>query len=216
MPRDEVIDAQACGPGAAVLVVPLEIDHVLAGHDLARLGDQKAVHLERACRPGVEDQTLTFYAVLVGQPAAALDPGLGLFLRCQRPAQKSLNLVLAVDNEGVVLAIDLADEDARPVAEAQIGEGRLGHQVVHGEPERHVRALGPEQSQVRTRRGRPYGRAVDGRLQHGFCSHPAALGQSTSNQFASGVWRPEMWISASGMKMMSVFSSMKVSTPLLE
>jgi hypothetical protein len=48
-----------------------------------------------------------------------------------------------------VLAIDLAGEDARPVTEAQMGEGRLGHQVVHGQTESHVRVLRPEQLEIR-------------------------------------------------------------------
>src|ERR1700704_6239228 len=45
MLRDEVIDAQTHGARAAVLVMALEVDRVLALHDLARLRDQEAVHL---------------------------------------------------------------------------------------------------------------------------------------------------------------------------
>jgi hypothetical protein len=82
---------------------------------------------------------------------AAFDPGFGLGLRGQGPAQEALNLVVAVDREAVVLAIDLAGEDARPVAEPQLGEGGLGHQVAHRQTERDIRARRLEHLQVRVR-----------------------------------------------------------------
>ena len=142
--RDEVIDTQTHGPRAAVLVVALEVDRVLAFHDLARLRDQKAVCLGRTRRPCVEDQAIAGPAVLERQPSTAFDPGLGFFLRGHGPAHESLNLILAVDREVVVFAIDLAGEDARPVAKPQICKGWLGHQVVHCQTERNVRVLRPE------------------------------------------------------------------------
>jgi hypothetical protein len=37
-----------------------------------------------------------------------LDPGLGVFLRGQSPTHEALNLILAVDREVVMVAIDLA------------------------------------------------------------------------------------------------------------
>src|SRR5262245_31398065 len=126
----------------------LEIDRVLACDDLARRGNHKAVDRRRACGPSVEDHVVAVQAVLVGKLATAFDPGFGPVLRGQRPAEKSLNLIFVVNHEGVVLAIDLTDENARPVAETQVGEGRLGHQVAHGKPESHIGALGPEQPQA--------------------------------------------------------------------
>src|SRR4051812_15155183 len=138
MLRDEIIDAQAHGARAAILVVAFEVDSVLALHDLTRLRDQEAVHLGRVRRPGVEDQAIAVPAVREGHRAAAFDPGLGFFLRGHGPAHESLNLILAVDREVIVLAIDLAGEDARPVAEPQIGKGWLGHQVAHGQTQRNV------------------------------------------------------------------------------
>src|SRR6476646_8516607 len=125
MLRDEVIDAQTPRARAAVLVVALEVDRVLALHDLARLRDQEAVHFGRVRRPGVEDQAITVPAVGEGHRAAAFDPGLGFFLRGHGPAHESLNLILAVDREVIVLAIDLAGEDARPVAEPQLAKAGL-------------------------------------------------------------------------------------------
>ena len=146
-----MIDAQSRRPDAAVLVEALEIDRILAFDDLARLAEQEAVHLARVRCPRVEDHAIAVQAVREGQCPAAFHPGLGFFLRGQGPAHESLDLVVAVDREAVMFAIDLADQDARPIAEAPIGEGRLRHQVVHSEPKGHERALGPEQLQVRGR-----------------------------------------------------------------
>src|SRR5262245_65656570 len=106
MPRDEVIDAQARGPRAAVLVVALEVARVLAVDDAARLRDQEAVGFGRARRPGVEDHAVAVPAVLEGEPVTAFDPGFGFFFRGQRPAHEALDLVVAVDREAVVLAVD--------------------------------------------------------------------------------------------------------------
>src|SRR3954463_16228148 len=125
MLRDEVIDAQTHRARAAVLVMALEIDRVLALHDLARLRDQEAVHRGRVRRPGVEDQAIAVPAVGEGHRAAAFDPGLGFFLRGHGPSHETLNLVPAVDREVIMFAIDLAGEDARPVAEPQIGKAGL-------------------------------------------------------------------------------------------
>src|SRR5262245_37520778 len=178
----------------------LEVDRVLACDDLTRRGNHKAVDSRRACSPGVEDHAVAVQAVLVGKLAAALDPGLSLFLRGQRPAEKSLNLILFVDHEAVVLAVDLTDEDARPVAETQVGEGWLGHQVAHGKPKRHVGALGPEQPQAQTRRGRTRRVACCDRLQHWALLHHALLRHCRMSQDASGVCRPETLFAASAAR----------------
>ena len=79
--------------------------------------------------------------------AAALDPGFGLVLVGEGPAHEALHLVVAVDREAVVAAIDLADQNARPVAEFQVGEGGLDHQVTDREPERRGRIRGLEDTQ---------------------------------------------------------------------
>src|SRR5262245_48692462 len=168
MARDEIVDPQANRPGAAILVVALEIDRVLAIDDFARLGQQEAIDLERACRPSIEDDAVARRAVAVGQSGAAFDPGLGLVLRGHRPAQKSLNLVRAVQREVIMLAVDLADEDTRPVAEALAGEGRFRHQMAHGESEREVGAGGPQQPQLSSRCGPTRGLVLVCRLQHGL------------------------------------------------
>src|SRR5262245_28189392 len=97
MARDEVVDAQAHGPLAAVLVVALEVDRVLAVDDPARLVDQEAVGLGRARRPGVEDHAVAVPAVLESEPVTAFDPGLGFFLRGHGPAHEALDLVPAID-----------------------------------------------------------------------------------------------------------------------
>src|SRR5262245_50093410 len=128
---DEVVDAQSRRTDAAVLVEALEIDRVLAFDDLARLAEQEAVHLARVRCPRVEHHAIAVQAVREGQSTAAFHPGLGFFLRGHGPAHESLDLVLAVDREAVMFPIDLADQDARPIAEAQLGEGWLRHQVVH-------------------------------------------------------------------------------------
>src|SRR5262245_31763120 len=99
MARDEVVDAQARGPRAAVPVVALEVDRVLAVDDPARLRNQKTVGRGRARRPGVEDHAVAVLAVLEREPVAAFDPGLGFLLRGQRPAHEALDLVPAVDRE---------------------------------------------------------------------------------------------------------------------
>ena len=70
--------------------------------------------------------------------AAPLDPGFGLVPRGEGPTHEALHLVLAVEREAVMPAVDLADQDARPVAEFQIGEGRLDHEVADREPERRA------------------------------------------------------------------------------
>src|SRR5262245_24505318 len=142
MARDEVVDAQAHGPRAAVLVMALEVDRVLAVDDPARLREQKAVGLGRARRPGVDDHAVAVLAVPERHRATAFDPGFGLLLRGQGPAQEAVNLVVAVDREAVGLAIDLAGENARPVAEPQLGEGWLGHQAAHRQTERDMRVRG--------------------------------------------------------------------------
>ena len=112
MPRDEVVGAQARGPRAAVLVVALEVDGVLALDDLARQRDQEAVRLGRTRRPRVENHAVAVQAVPEGHRSTAFDPVFGFFLRGQGPAHEALNLILAVDREVVMLAIDLAGEDA--------------------------------------------------------------------------------------------------------
>jgi hypothetical protein len=58
--------------------------------------------------------------------------------RGERPAHETLHAVLAVDREAVVAAVDLADQNARPVAELQVGEGGLHHQVADRKPERRA------------------------------------------------------------------------------
>src|SRR5262245_5550858 len=125
---DEIVDPQAHGPRGTVLVVALEVHHVLADYDLARFLEQEAVHLAVARRPGVKDDAGTIEAVLVvGQPGAPFDPRFGLIFAGYRPAQESLDLVLDIDHEVIVLAVDLPDQDARPLAEAQPRKGRFGH-----------------------------------------------------------------------------------------
>jgi hypothetical protein len=151
---DEVVDAQSRRPDATVLVEALEIDRVLAFDDLARLDEQEAVHLARVRCPRVEDHAIAVQAVREGQCPAAFHPGLGIFLRGQGPAHESLDLVLAIDREAVMLPIDLADQDARPIAEAQLGEGRLCHQVVRRQAQGDVGVLRPEHLQVRERSDR--------------------------------------------------------------
>src|SRR5687767_15539385 len=122
MLRDEFVDRQAGRAGRAVLVVALEVDHFLVGYDLARLLQQESVHSEAFAGPCIEDDAVAVQAVLVGQSATAFDPGFGPVLRGQRPAQESLDLVLVVDDEAKMLAVDLADQYARPLAEAQAGK----------------------------------------------------------------------------------------------
>src|SRR5262245_2809789 len=126
--RDEIVDPQAHGPRGTVLVVALEVDRVLTDYDLACLLEQEAVHLAVARRPGVEDDAGTIEAVVgVGQPAAPFDPRLSLVLGSHRPAQEPLDPIVGIDHEAIVLAVYLADQDARPLAKAQRRKGPLGH-----------------------------------------------------------------------------------------
>src|SRR5262245_54847971 len=118
MLRDQVVDAQSRRPDATVLVEALEIDRVLAFDDLARLAEQEAIHLARVRCPRVKDHAIAVQAVGEGQCAAAFHPSLGFFLRGYGPADESVDLVVAVEREAVMLPIDLADQDARPIAEA--------------------------------------------------------------------------------------------------
>jgi hypothetical protein len=52
-----------------------------------------------------------------------------------------------------VPAIDLADENARPIAEAQLGKSRLDHQVVDRQSKRQIGIVGSAEAQP----GRPSG-----------------------------------------------------------
>src|SRR5262245_16421547 len=181
---DEVVDAQSRRPDAAVRVEALEIDRVLACDDLARLAEQEAVHLARVRCPRVEDHAIAVQAVREGQSTAAFHPGLGVFLRGQGPAHESLDVVLAIDREAEMLAIDLADQDARPIPEAQLGEGRLCHQVVRRQAQGDVGVLRPEYLQVR---GRTDWSDADVALDGGHCG------------FLREQWRPCGGLPCSGL-----------------
>src|SRR5262245_25947001 len=180
---DEVVDAQSRRTDAAVLVEALEIDRVLAFDDLARLAEQEAVHLARVRCPRVEHHAIAVQAVREGQSTAAFHPGLGFFLRGHGPAHESLDLVLAVDREAVMFPIDLADQDARPIAEAQLGEGWLRHQVVHRQAQGDVGVLRPEHLQFRGRSDRSGADlAVDG-------GHCGFLRERTARRVAASLLR---------------------------
>src|SRR5262245_60192224 len=135
---DERIGAQTHRTRGAVLVVALEVDRLLAQTDPTHRVKQQAPGLGRARRPGIDDHAIPVAAVLVGQARTSREPGLRLVHGGERPTNEALDLLLLVDREVVVPTIDLADQNARPIAEAQVGESGLDHQMAHRQSERHV------------------------------------------------------------------------------
>src|SRR5262245_62740654 len=85
---DEIVDAQARRPRAAVVVVALEIHHVLALDDLAAFLEEEAVDLESVGRPGVEHDAIAILGVVEGEAGAAFNPALGIVLRGQGPTRE--------------------------------------------------------------------------------------------------------------------------------
>ncbi len=127
--------------------MPLEIERRLFAGDTTRLFDQDAADFVRIRGPGIDHDAVTVNAVFKCQRTAAIGPSQRVLFASQRPAHEALHLVRFVDDETIVLAIDLSDQDARPVAEAKLGEGVLRHQMADGQAERDCRMLRSKDAQ---------------------------------------------------------------------
>ena len=143
----ELVDVEPHRPRAAVLVVTLEIERLLAADDLAPFINEKSVHLGRVGRPCVEDQAVALQGVLERQCAPAFHPGFRNFPGGQSPPHEAPDLVVAVDDEIVVTTMNLTDEDAGPTAKPQVCKGGFGHEVFCGHAQRGIGVSRPEQSE---------------------------------------------------------------------
>ena len=105
-------------------------------------------------RPRVEEHTISLQAVLIVQHIAAFHPGFRFGARDKPPADEALNPLIAVDREDVMTAIDLTNQNTRPLAERQRRKCGLAHQMVDGKPQGHDRLLGSEEAQTKQSRPR--------------------------------------------------------------
>ena len=110
MARHELRCRKPYRPRPPIGIVPLEIERALAFDDFAAGVDHKSMDARQLRRPYVEDHTVPCPALLVTQPGAALHPLLRQTLLCQRPSKKSLDLLMLIDDEIIMTAIDLTDE----------------------------------------------------------------------------------------------------------
>ena len=149
MRGDKLIHIEPHRPRAAITIMPLEVNGLLVPDKLASCIDEKALHFAVVCGPCIEDNAISRAAVLVGKTSAALDPGFGLFLAGESPADKSPDLACVIDDEAVMPTVDLADEDPRPITKSEVGKGRFRHQVVDRDTEGRCRIARAKQSQLR-------------------------------------------------------------------
>lgn len=138
MRLDHLVDRQAYDPLSSIGIGTVEVGRLSTDEEPADLADHEAMDGVVLGYPSIEDDAVAGPTISVLERIPAVRPGLSLDLVGEGPSCEAPDLIIFVDDKGVVSSPDLPVENARPFAESNIRIGGLAHGEAGSLAERRV------------------------------------------------------------------------------